>query len=266
MRQRPDIAAAVVTVVMAVLLCLLLVSSRLTFDPEGYPPVPRPTTELAEVDEEFVDLFDPKTLPANPQSAYTPAESDNNSTPAEADGSDLSNAGEAAAPAPVVTTERQSPVQKPKKEKPEKTGPSKKELEEEKARREARSGVSNAFKPAPEATDNTESKGADKGDSGKPDGAASDLNGTGHGSVGGGWIMPSYAKVRAYQTGSIELRAIVGRDGKVKSVELTGGKAPASGDPALVSKCIAEVRRHRFTRTDDNAPESATARIVYTFK
>ena len=46
----------------------------------------------------------------------------------------------------------------------------------------------------------------------------------------------------------------------------TGGKAPASANAALVEKCMAEVRRHTFTRRDDNAPETATARITYTFR
>ena len=50
------------------------------------------------------------------------------------------------------------------------------------------------------------------------------------------------------------------------TVEQTGGKAPAAANSALVAKCKAEVRSRRFTRTDDDAPEQAVARIIYTFK
>lgn len=264
--KRDDIAAALITAAVAALLLVVLCAAKLSFDPDMWKQEPRQTTEMMEVEEEFVDLFDPAVVRANPQPAYAENKVNKESTPAPAEGSDLVNAGEAAAPVPDVTSERPSPVTRPKKENPPVAGPDKKAQEAEKARREAQKGVSNAFKSTQEPADNTASKGTEKGDSGSPDGAASDLNGTGQGTVGGGWIMPSYAKVKAYQTGSIELRATVDREGNVKSVQLTGGKAPASGDPALVARCIAEVKRHRFTRTDNNAPESATARITYTFR
>ncbi|MCM1067689.1 MAG: hypothetical protein NC418_08985 [Muribaculaceae bacterium] len=263
--KNPRIAAAIVTAAAFLLLLLALIAGRLRVSASQWPPLAR-TTELVEIDEEFVDLFEPTPRPANPAPAYAAAEAVRESTPAEADGSDLDDAGDAAAPLPTVVSERPSAVQKPKKETPQKSGPDKKALEEERARRKARQGVSNAFKNTTEPADNTASKGSEKGDTGTPDGGASDLNGTGSGSVGGGWIMPRYAKVSSHRTGSIELRAIVDKEGRAISVELEGGKAPASGDPALVSRCIAEVKRHRFTRNDDRAPERSTARIIYNFK
>lgn len=257
-------AAAVITATAALLVVLLLVLTRLA---TVMPPASQPRmTELAEIDEEFVDLFDPAVTPANPRPAYAEQPAAHESNPSPAAGSDLINSGEEGAPVPEKTSTKPSPIKKPQKETPAKTGPDKKAEEAEKARREAQKGVANAFKNTDKEPDNTSAKGKEKGDSGNPDGGASDVNGSGHGTVGGGWIMPSYGKVKSYQTGSIELRAIVGRDGSVKSVELVGGKAPASGDPSLVERCKAEVRRHRFTRTDDNAPETATARITYTFK
>lgn len=262
--KKTSTAAAAITATAALLIVLLLVLTHLT---TGMSLQPKPrTTELAEIDEEFVDLFDPAVVPANPRPAYAEQKAVHESTPAEAAGTDLTNAGAEGAPIPEKTSTKPSPIKKPQKDTPPKPGPDKKALEEEKARREAQKGVANAFKTTDKEPDNTSAKGKEKGDSGSPDGGASDVNGSGQGTVGGGWIMPSYGKVKSFHTGSIELRAIVGRDGTVKSVELTGGKAPASGDPALVERCKAEVRRHRFTRTDDNAPETATARIVYTFK
>ncbi len=264
--KNPRTAAALITVAMAVFLILLLLLVRLSVNAEEWPPKPKAPTALVEVEEEFVEFFDLVPVSADPAPAYAEQPVDNQSSPAKADGADMTDAGEAAAPAPDVVSERPSPIERPKKEKPQKTGPDKKTVDIEKARRKARQGVSNAFKATEESADNTTSKGDAQGDSGKPDGAASDVDGSGTGTVGGGWVMPRYSKVPALQTGSIELRAIVDREGRVVSVDLVGGKAPASGDPALVERCKAEVRRHRFTRNDDNAPERSTARITYRFR
>lgn len=263
--KNPRTAAIVITAAITLLLLLLLLAGRLTLNAAQWPPHPR-TTELVELEEEFVELLEPLSRPSNPHPAYADTKVRRESTPAQAEGSDLADAGEAAAPLPTVTSERTSPLQKPRRETPEKSGPDKKALEQEKTSRRINQGISNAFKNSDEPADNTASKGTEKGDSGTPDGGASDRNGTGQGSVGGGWIMPRYAKVSSHLTGSIELRAIVNKEGKADPVEQVGGKAPASGDPALVARCIAEVKRHRFTRTDDKAPERAEARIVYNFK
>ncbi len=263
--NRPHLIAAAVTVAAAVVVIVVLLLCRLVFDPDALRQPPRPVTELTEIDEEFVDLLDQAVRPSTPSPAYAEKPVRRNSHAAAASGSDLADAGAAGAPVPDVTSERPSPLQVKKKDKPEKTGPSKEQLEEE-ARRRARKGVSDAFAAPPEAEDNTDSRGRDKGDSGRPEGESSALDGTGTGSVGGGWIMPRYAKVAATVTGRIELRAVVGKDGRVISVEQTGGKAPAAANSALVAKCKAEVRSRRFTRTDDDAPEQAVARIIYTFK
>ena len=133
-------------------------------------------------------------------------------------------------------------------------------------RRKAQRGVADAFKASENARDNTTSHGKDKGDTGSPEGEASPLDGSGSGTVGGGWIMPRYAKVDSRETGSIILQAVINSSGKVVSVEQVGGKAPASANSALVARCKAEVMKHVFTRNDDKAPERAYARITYTFR
>lgn len=263
--NRTRLIAIGITVATALVVVILLLMCRLVFDPSTLRQPPRPMTELVELDEEFVELLDQATVKSDPAPAYAENKAKSDSHAAEASGSDLVDASSAAAPDPDVVTDRPSPIQRKEKDKPVKTGPSKEELEEE-ARRRARKGVSDAFASAPDNEDNTDSKGRETGDSGKPEGQSSALDGTGTGSVGGGWIMPRYAKVNSAVTGRIELRAVVGKDGKVVSVEQTGGKAPAAADRALVKKCIAEVQSRRFTRNDDDAPEQAIARIIYTFK
>ncbi len=265
--KSPRTVAAIVTAAVAVIVILLLTLGKLDVHITPWPPVSDNHTPLAEIDEEFVDLFDPAPVHANPSPAYAETTVRNNSEAAESAGSDLKDAGEPAPAPPVKTSERPSEIKAPKKETPAKTGPDRKAQEQEEARRRARKGIADAFKDTKtEDPDNTQSKGQQKGDSGTPEGTASDLSGTGSGTVGGGWIMPRYAKVDSRQTGSIELRAIVDSTGKVVTVDLVGGKAPAAADPALVARCIAEIKRHRFTRTDDNAPEESTARITYIFR
>lgn len=257
--------ALLTTALAAVLIVVLLCTGALTFDPSTLRQPPRPMAELVEIDEEFVDFFD-EPLPArNPSEAISSENARRTSEPAEASGHDIKDSGEAASPQTVVTTEKESPVQTPKKETPPKTGPSKEDLEAE-ARRRARKGISDAFKATENAVDNTASKGKEKGESGSPAGEHSAVNGSGSGSVGGGWVMPKYAKVNTSLTGRIELIAVIDNKGKVIKIEQTGGKAPAGADAALVAKCIAEVKRHTFTRNDNDAPPTATARITYTFR
>lgn len=261
----PRLQAAAATVIAAVILVALLCMLHLAeIDPAALAP--RPTTEVAEIDEEFVELFDMAYGPSDPSPAYAPQPVRRNSKPAEASGQDRVDAGNAAAPAPDVTSKQLSPLSREEKPVPPETGPDKTKLAEEEARRKARKGVGDAFKNTSDTPDNTASKGSEKGDSGTPDGGRSDANGTGVGTVGGGWTMPRYSRVPSEVTGSIILTAIVGPDGNVISVELSGGKSPAAADRALVQACIAEVKRRRFTRNDDKAPERSTARITYTFR
>lgn len=266
MMNRPRIIALVLTALVAIIILLWLLTSYLRFDTSLLPNPPRPVTEIIEAEEEYVDFLDMAYGPSDPSPAYNPNTVHNQSQAAEASGADLSDAGTPAPPAPDVVSEKPAPVQRPKREKPPVQGPDKKKEEEDKTRRQARKGVSDAFKNTSETPDNTTDKGSDKGDSGSPDGNRSDANGSGSGTVGGGWIMPSYAIVPSTMTGSIILSAKVNKEGNVVSVELVGGKSPAAANRALVEACKAEVRSRRFTRNDDNAPESATARITYTFR
>lgn len=232
--------AAGICAALVLLIALMLNSLRLTFDSTAVPDPPRPTTGLLEEPEEFVDFL-PEPVKATPAPAQAPEPVRSESKPAEASGG------------MVATTDRGVKVDDA-------------EADSRRVRDAARSGIANAFAKAEEKTDNTLAHGPKPGDTGTPDGQPSAADGSGHGTVGGGWIMPSYAKVASRATGSIELRAVVDAHGDVISVELTGGKAPASADPALVRACMAEVKKRKFTRTDDKAPETSIARIIYRFK
>lgn len=263
--DRTRLTAIIATAIVAIFIVAILLLCHLGIDASIIKE--RPTTELIEVDEEFVEFLDQSTTPSTPLPAYTPEPKQNRSEAAPATGTDRRDQGKAAPPKPDVTANKPSPVKATKKDVPEKTGPTKEELEQQEASRRARQGIADAFKTSDNAKDNTTSSGTKPGDSGKPSGSDSAVDGSGTGSVGGGWIMPAYPKVPSTLTGRIELRATVGPDGRVIDVKQTGGKAPAGSDAKLVAKCIAEVKARRFTRTDgSDAPQSAIARIIYTFK
>lgn len=226
--------ALTVCALAAAALAALLVFCRLEA-PAAEPRYVAATLVVEEEEpEEFVDFLSDTPADDTPEAAFAP------------------EAREATAEA----AEHTAPVQ-----------PTPQELQA-RARDEASRDITQAFKAAEEAKDNTTDT-AEKpahADSGSLDNNLSAVNGSGQGSVGGGWIMPQFAKVRSTSTGRIELRATVDASGRVTRVVQTGGKAPAGTDAALVARCIAEVRSRRFTRNDDNAPATATARIVYTFK
>lgn len=257
--------ASGVTAGIAILLVCFLYTTHLSFDAKQFQKAQQ-ITELVEMEEEFVDLLEAPPIPSNPAPAYTPTPQRHNSKAAEASGADIRNSGAKGASVPDVSSKRPSELKRPEP-KPDQApaGPSESDLQAE-ARRQARQGISDAFKAQPNATDNTTAKGSGEGDSGKPSGTSSALDGVGNGSVGGGWIMPRFGKVPSAYTGRVELRAIINREGHVISVEQTGGKAPAGTDSRIVARCIAEVKSRRFTRSDDNAPDRATATITYIFR
>ena len=264
--NRPRATAYTATAVIALLTIVGLRNGSLEFDTRTLRVPPRPVTELVEIeDEEFVDIYNPSGNSANPAPAVAKENAHSRSTPASATGTDLSDAGkEAAAPVPPAS-EQESPVTAPEPH-ASPTGPDRDSREAEEARRRAEADTRSAFRNAA-GKDNTSDRGkkSDR-EAGRPDGHESQANGTGMGTVGGGWHMPRYAKVPSTLTGSIVLRATVDRTGHVSSVIHSGGEAPAAADAALVRACIAEVRSRVFTRSDKDAPEQAIATITYRFR
>lgn len=271
MNDRPRAIAALLTAVIAVLAVLLLRLMTISADmtPREWPP--RHDGEIAVADEEYFDVLSPVPVASAEEAAAAnaPVPETNHSEPAPESGHDVADRGPAGDAPSHATTRRESPVKKPVK-KPEKpAGPTKEEREaaaREEARRRANSATRSAFQRS-EGANNTASKGRKDGNSGKPDGTSSSLNGHGTGRVGGGWIMPSYARVPSTVTGSIRLEVKIDRQGNVTRVSFTGGNPPAATDTRLRQAVEREVRSRRFSRSDGSeAPASATAYITYTFR
>lgn len=244
--SRPRLIAGALTALAAILIAGLLLLVHLHFDPSVLPDPPRSTAGLLEEEpeEEYAELYTPEQggSDTDPEPAFNPEPVVNRTT----------------TPAPVKPT----PTPRPPAPEPTPPQPTQAEIEMQQAREAAHNETLNAFaKPG-----NTTSNGPVEGNSGTPGGSASSLNGSGSGTVGGGWSMPRYEEVKSEQTGSVILRAVVDRSGKVTKVEQIGGKAPAAANARVVEACKAEVRRRTFTRSTDNAPDRAIATITYIWK
>lgn len=263
--NRERVIAAAATIAAAGILLLWLNTASLRFDRSTLPVPPRPTTALIEEIEEYVDMFDPSGNSDAPAPAASEQTAHADVTPASATGTDISDAGNAAtAPVPPAS-ERPADVTAAMP-RTEPVGPDRDTDKTGKARRRAEADTRAAFRNAA-GKDNTSDRGRKTGtDAGRPDGTDSQANGTGMGTVGGGWHLPAYAKVPSSLTGSIVISATVDRTGHVTDVRLVGGDAPAAADAALVRACMAEVRSRVFTRSDDRAPDRATATITYRFR
>lgn len=269
--QRARGIALAITALAAALVVLWLVAVhiRLPETKPEWPPIHH--SDVAIADEQYFDVVNDIPLPYetddDPSPVYNEVPANNASTPAPKSGTDMTDRGRAA-DAPATATSRQPSPVKAKTEEPVKTGPSKEELEaqmEEEARRKANAAMNSAFNRT-QGQNNTVNAGTTPGNSGSPAGTAAGINGTGSGSVGGGWILPSYAKVPSTVTGSIRCRVKVDRNGQVTSITFEGGDAPAATDPRLRQAVENEIRSRRFTRGNSPAPDDATAYITYRFR
>lgn len=255
-------------IVAAVVVWMMLDSITLSLEDKTWPP--KHDSEIM-LDDEYVELLDlpkPRKVATDYSPAYNETVENNKSEAAPETGMEIVDQGAPAeAPAPVVQ-KAPSPVKTVAKEKPVKQGPSaeelKKQQEEQEARRKATSQINNAF--SKRGQNNTDNKGKEQGNSGTPKGNSASVNGFGHGNATGGWRLPAYKAVPSTVTGSVEMRVTIDRQGNVKTVTFTGGTAPAATDPAVRAACEKEVRARKFTRSDNEAPDEATAFVTYIFR
>ncbi len=267
--NRDRLTALLVTIAAAGVAVAVLMLCGIRFDRSTLPDPPRPMTELVET-EEFAELYNPEASVPRAETAspaYNPVPENNNATPAPETGTDTRDEGPRGEALPPKSSKRPSDIKAETKPAPAKPGPAEdaESKREKEVSRKASSDLQNAFANT-KGKNNTHNKGKNDGNAGKPSGSKnSEQNGRGTGRVNGGWRMPSYAKVPSTVTGTIELKATVDSRGKVTAVEVIGGQAPAATNSALAEACKAEIRRKTFTRSDNNAPESATAYITYRF-
>lgn len=269
--RRAGMLAMALTMLIVAAAIALMVYSRLTLSRMDAPRAEKQNIALME--EEYFDVMDMPAAPSMDGEADSRARADEQleSQPTPVAGTDVEDNGDAGDPPPPTVAKQESPVKqkKPKaEEKPKGPAVDKKKKEEEAIKRKAENEVANAFNKS-QGKHNNAAGAADKGNNGVPDGNAPQGTLTGHGTgrAGGGWAIPRYGAVRSTVTGSVKMVVTIDRTGAVTSLRFDGGDAPAATNAAARSACATEVRARRFTRSNpDDAPETATAYITYTFK
>lgn len=262
--RRNHLVALLATLLFHVAIVVVLLTLYLRYPGAEESDRTWPPVDSSEVlfGGEYVMIGDRPEIARN-SAEPAPAEAEAQEAPAP-EAESVVNSGEPAQPAPVVSSERQSPAKVEKKPVPEKTGPTKAELEAaERAKREqeARQAIANKVKFGQKSTG-----GSGAGKAGSPDGNAS--VGAVSGSPGfnlKGRSLADWHTPPAGPLGSITIRVTVNRQGKVTSASYASGTGAAAASQPTRQSCINAAKLSQFS-VDNDAPASQTGTITYNFK
>ncbi|MDE7154104.1 MAG: TonB family protein [Muribaculaceae bacterium] len=256
--KRDRLISAVIAVAIHLLLLIVLTTTYLRWPPADPDDsrVPVDSTEILLVNE-YINLGDMlrETAPSDAPRADAP---DGESLQ---DGNDLTNTGEAGVTPPVVASQQESPMKVNKKEKPEKTGPTKEELaERERIRREqeTRDKISRQMTFS----------GTGKGDGVSGKGEGENVSGAPKGEQGhdlAGRTILHWGKNSSRKSGVIRVSVTVNPEGKVIKADYAGGEGAAAGDNAMRSRTIKATYETRFSPLQDS-DRNQTGTITWRFK
>lgn len=256
-RKVKSIALGITLLLCALVIALMLVLTlkRAEHEDRVWPPVD--SSELL-FDGEYVKFGDIPEPAHNDNKASSTAQSPDISGIDRTDGDTPEKA-----PAPVITSEQESPAKMTKKPQPEKAGPTKEELEKrekEKRQQEQKKEIANRVKFG-----GTGSGRGESGKSGSPNGNAD------HGALSGtpgtslkGRTLESWARPTGRATGTIVVSVRVNRQGHVIAASYSRGTGAVAANTAARQSCVQAAKNSRFSVSTD-APAEQTGTITYKF-
>ena len=255
--RRDKIIAACIAVLFHLVLLITFSCSYLSWPPEDAddPRLLQDSTEILLVSD-YINLGDMIT---NAKPADAPRE--NAAGEVTADAMDNTNSGEAGEPAPILTSEQESPAKTAAKPQPEKQGPTKEELaEQERQRREqaARNKIASQMKFG--------GNGGGDGVSGTDEGTA--VSGLPQGTAGhdlAGRTILKWGSNSSRKSGQIRIGVTVNARGDVVEAHYSGGSGPAYGDSDIRRRTIAATKATKFSPLPEGSRDQKDI-ITWNFK
>ncbi len=224
-------------------------------------------TEIAFDGEEYVAMGD---IPEPDHNDGEPAADNGEAEPAS-DGEDETNEGVPGDGQSLVSTNKESKMETPKKKK---TGPTDAELkkqQEEQARikkeKEQQEKEKNKINSRAQNAFSKKNNGNGSGQSGSPDGNASTgaLSGVPGHNLGTNYRL-SAQKFSCTKSGSLRFSITVRQDGTVTSAKYLGGSGEAASDLGVRRQFEERTRSLKFTVSGDNVPNEKKGTITWTIK
>lgn len=259
--RRNEMIAGLLTLLLCVVVALIVGHWTLSYSHSAQQTWPPADSSELLFEGEYVmagDVPEPEVQTSDPAEAGAVEE------PA-VEGLDRVDEGEPAeTPAPPVVSEKSSPMQVAKPKPVEKTGPTKAEIEAQKAREKAREETQQKIAGQMKFGSNS-SSGNSAGKSGTTDGSASSgsLSGAPGYNLSGRslayWEMPT----KTAPNGTVKVRVVVNQQGKVIEASVASSSGAAASDQVRQA-CVAAARKSQFSVSLDS-PARQSGTITYKF-
>lgn len=259
--RRNEMIAGLLTLLLCVVVALIVGHWTLSYSHSAQQTWPPADSSELLFEGEYVmagDVPEPEVQTSDPAEAGAVEE------PA-VEGLDRVDEGEPAeTPAPPVVSEKSSPMQVAKPKPVEKPGPTKAEIEAQKAREKAREETQQKIAGQMKFGSNS-SSGKSAGKSGTTDGNASSgsLSGAPGYSLSGRslayWEMPA----KTAPNGTVTVRVVVNQQGKVIEASVASSSGAAASDQVRQA-CVAAARKSQFSVSLDS-PARQSGTITYKF-
>jgi len=242
------------TIIFHAIILVILFSVGLVYPPAEKTEWPPKDSSEILFGGEYVMLED--VIMAESDESLSDEPSENSTDEAE----DMTDEGIEGEPSSIITSEQESVMKKENDKQPEQSGPTKEELaqkEKENREKEASEKINNQVKFGGKGNGKSELTNSN---------SQSGINTDAPGHTLSGRTMEKWGKPRSTKSGSIIVRVIVARDGKVIKAEAINGKGPAYADRSIRRRCEqASLNDCRFS-VDQNAKKEQQGIITWHFK